>query len=212
MSSYFILPVVQATIGTSPNTQTVNIPKYSATDSTPLFSDFTSIPYGNEGFSLIALASANANLSSEPDVFSFSSDLTLALTDQDVSNIDAYFAGANIPSDFVTTGMAWSDVLQQTAQIFLLAEALSGATGQPIFNGTGLTLDSTVGSASQSSGKIKGGGTAGATTSALATAVEDGSAGVFDLSGVDSSSSISDALISVSQQFSSPIVLGAVSL
>jgi hypothetical protein len=210
MSSYFIVPVVQATIGTSPNTQTLNVPKYSASD-TMLYSDFTSIPYGNEGFSLVALASANATLSAEPDVFSFPSDLTQALTDQDVSTIDEYFAAANIPSDFVTVGMVWGDVLQQVAQIFLLAEALYGSTGQTVFAGTNVTLDSTVGTATQSAGKIKSGGTT-QPTSALATAVGDGSAGVFDLSSVDPSDSISDVLIAVSQQFNQPVVLGGGSI
>lgn len=138
-------------------------------------------------------------------MFTFPADLT-ALTDQDVANIDAYFANANIPSDFVTTGMPWSDVLRQVAQIFLLAQSVSGSTGTAIFT-SGTTLDSTVVGTqqSQSAGHISGGTTQQA--SALAQVI-GGQAGVFDLSSVDPSSSVSDVLISTSQQFTAPIILG----
>src|SRR5271154_4574358 len=134
---FYLVPVVPITVGLL----TFNSSKYSDTDFAR--TGFSAIPYGLEGITLLSLDVPNAALQAEPDVFTFPDDLTAAITDQDVSNIDAYFANANIPSDFATTGMSWSDVLRQVAQIFLVAEAVAGQTAASIFP-AGITLDSPV--------------------------------------------------------------------
>src|ERR1700685_2093877 len=169
MPAYYLVPVTSQTI----NGQTVNAPEYLSTDLAGL--PWSAIPFGIEGWTLLALAAPNAALAAEADVFTFGIG---TLTDADVSLIEDYFTNANIPNDFAITGALWSDVLSQVAKIFLLAQALAGSTGQPIFAGTGLTLDSTV--SSQSQGKAKSGNSTGnSTPNAVATAAGS-TAGVFD--------------------------------
>ena len=114
-------------------------------------------------------------------------------------------------TDWTLTSLSWGNVLQQVAQIFLLAQALAGTTGQPIFAGTGVTLDSTVATQNLSAGKAKTGGTVQQTQNAVAAAA-GGTAGVFDLSDVQDSDTISDTLTNVSQQFTAPISIGGGSL
>jgi hypothetical protein len=209
--NFYLVPVVQITQTVAGQTQSIGVPKYSSQDAVEsLYTVFTAIPYGMEGYALIALANANSSLSAESDVFSFPADLTQVLTDTDVSNIDTYFGNTNIPSDFAVTRMAWSDVLLQVAQIFLLAQALYGSTGQTIFAGTNVTLDSNIGSASQGAGNIKSGGTiqSAPALSALATAAGSTIGSYFDLSDVQDTDTVSDVLTSVSQQFDSPILIG----
>src|SRR5271154_6314001 len=159
---FYLVPVVPITIGL----ETFSSPKYSDTDFSGV--GFSAIPYGLEGITLLSLDGLNAALQAEPDVFTFAADLTTAITDQDVANIDAYFANANIPSDFATTGMPWSDVLRQVAQIFLVAEAVAGQTTASI-SPAGITLDSPVVLPTQQFGKT--GNQASPTPSALAQVI-----------------------------------------
>jgi hypothetical protein len=199
MSRFYLVPVTSQTI----NGQSVNAPEYFST----FFAAFTAIPYGLEPLTILSLASDNAGLDAADDVFAFPSDLTQLLTDSDVSNFQNFCQAVNVPSDFAVTGMSWQAVLLQVAQVFLLAQAISGAaSGQPIFT-EGVTLDSTVGTQNQSAGKGKTGNVQQSTPSALATAA--GSiVGPYDLTGVDTSDTVEDTLISISSQFTSPIPIG----
>lgn len=200
MPAYYLVPTESVVL--IPNQPAVNAPKYV----TELGLPFSAIPMGVEGIVLLALAAPNISIAGEADVFTFGS-LTTMLTDADVTNIQTYFGNANIPNDFVSTSLSWGNVLQQVAQIFLLAQALAGATGQPIFAGTGASLDSTVAAQSQSQGKGKTGGTVQQTQNSVAAAAGS-TAGPFDLSAVQDTDTISDTLTNVSQQFTAPIAIG----
>jgi hypothetical protein len=200
---FYLVPVVPIRIGL----QTFNGPKYSDTDFPG--AGFSAIPYGLEGITLLSLDGTNAALQAEPDVFTFPDDLTTSLTDQDVSNIDAYFLSANIPSDFATVGMLWSDVLRTVAQIFLVAEAISGATGASIFP-AGITPDSPVVLQTQQFGKT--GNQASPTPTSAVAQVIGGQAGVFDLSDAQATDTISDVLTSIGQQFTAEISFDGVTV
>lgn len=202
--NYYLCPTASFTVGS----QTFTGPEYMQTDLAG--QNYTCIPYGVESIVLIATAE-NAALAAESDVYAFPSDLTQLVTDSDVANLDAYLGNVNIPSSFVTSGMAWQDVLLQIAQIFLVAQAVSGAANGASIFPSGATVDSSLSSPAQSSGNAKLGGTTQQQPSALATAA--GSVvGPFDLTDVDTSDTIGDTLISVSQQFNQPIILGSTEL
>jgi len=197
--NYYLCPTASFTVGS----QTFTGPEYMQTDLAG--QNYTCIPYGVESIVLIATAE-NAALAAESDVYAFPSDLTELVTDTDVMNLDTYLGNVNIPSSFVTSGMAWRDVLLQIAQIFLVAQAVSGAANNASIFPSGATVDSSLSSPAQSSGNLKLGGSQ-QQPSALATAA--GSVvGPFDLTDVDTSDTIGDTLISVSQQFNQPIILG----
>jgi hypothetical protein len=202
MPAYYLVPTESVVL--IPNQPAVNAPKYVTEFGLP----FSAIPMGIEGIVLLALAAPNASIGAEADVFTFG---TGTLTDADVSLIEDYFTNANIPNNFAITGALWNDVLSQVAKIFLLAQALAGTTGQPIFAGTGVTLDSIVATQNQSQGKGKTGGTVQQTQNAVAAAAGS-TAGPFDLSDVQDGDTISDTLTSVSQQFTAPILIGGGSL
>jgi len=214
MSNYFIVPVVQVTQTFGGQPQTVNVPKYSALDSTEvLYSNFGAIPFGVEPATLLSLSATNPALTAMPDVFTFPADLTTLLADADVTALDAFCAPLNIPTSFAITGMTWQAVLQQIAQVFLVAQAVSGANGAASLFANGATLDDAVqpvqaAQLSKGVGNLKSGGVSQqAAPSALANAA-GGVAGPFDLTNVDVSQSIGDTLLSISQQFSAPILIG----
>jgi len=198
---YYIIPTIQTTLPGS--NQTVTAPKY-----VDFTIPFSSVPFGLEGWTILSIS---ASIAPAADLYQFPQDLTQALADTDVTAFDSFLGSTNTPSDFITVGMEFGDVLRGLCQIFLLAQSISGAVGTSIFP-SGTTLSSTVGTVqSASAGKIKSGGTT-QPTSALATAVDAGQVGVFDFSSVDPESSISDVLISVSQQFTSGIDFNGASL
>jgi hypothetical protein len=193
---YYLVPVVSSTV----NGQTVNGPKY-VTDS------FNAVPFGIDGWTVLA---TDQVLQPAPDLYQFPQDLTQPLQDADITALQTFLQSCNvIPYTWVTTGMLWSDVLVQLCQIALLCQAVSFAAGGTSLFPSGTTLDSPVTpvQVSQGTGKIVGGGTVAATPSALAT-VTGGTAGPFDLTNVSDTDVISDVLVSVSSQFTSPILLG----
>jgi len=134
--NYFITPITSQTVGQ----QTVNAPKYLATDMAGL--GFSCIPYGAEGFGIVALQAPNPALSAETDVYTFG-DLTATMQDADVASLAAYLVNANVPSDQIVAGMTFGDALQTIAIIFLAMQAISGATGSAIF-ADGSTLDTAI--------------------------------------------------------------------
>ena len=189
--NFYIVPIIPTTVGPD----TFLAPKYLEG------ADFTSISFGVEGVGIVS----TPLVVNQPDVFAFPSDLTAALSDSDVQNLDDFCAPLNIPTAFAAEGMLWSDVLRQLCQIALVCQAVSGSQdGAPIFP-SGITVDSTI--TSQSKGNTKLGGTT-ATPSALATAVGT-TTGPFDLTDVDDTQTVGDVLLSVSQQFTEPISLGS---
>ena len=201
MSNFYLVPVDPTQIGDD----TVSAPKYMLTDLAGL--NITCIPYGAEPLTLLSLTAPNAALAAEADVYAFPDDLSEALTDSDVTTLSAYLDNANVPSTFLTVGMTFQDVVRQIAQVFLLAQAISSESdGASIFP-SGTTVDSPIASQTMGKGGGNSGGIGGSTPSALAN-VAGSTAGVFDLSDVDTSESIGDTLLVVSQQFTEPIQLG----
>jgi len=201
MSNFYLVPVDPTQIGDD----TVSAPKYMLTDLAGL--NITCIPYGVEAITLLSLPAPNAALAAEADVYAFPDDLSEALTDSDVTTLSAYLDNANVPSTFLTVGMTFQDVVRQIAQVFLLAQAISSESdGASIFP-SGTTVDSPIASQTMGKGGGNSGGIGGSTPSALAN-VAGSTAGVFDLSDVDTSESIGDTLLVVSQQFTEPIQLG----
>ena len=177
---YFLIP----TTSQQQNNQQIIAPEYLSTDMAGL--NFGAIPAGVEPIALVALAAPNAALSAETDVYSFPADLTTTLADSDVSTLGAYLSNLNLPSSFLVAGATFQSVVRQIAQIFLAvqyAESPSGSNGASIF-------DQLV---------------VGNTPSAALAAIP---AGVFDFTQADPTDSVSDTIISVSQQFTGPIAVG----
>jgi len=86
----FLTNVVEATIGGGPSAQTLWVPQFSGLDVSPLYQNFTSLPYGGEHtIALVALDSANSALSAESSIYTFSSDLTMLVQSADVDALDA---------------------------------------------------------------------------------------------------------------------------
>jgi hypothetical protein len=134
----YLMPLTNQTQTIGGQTLTVSAPKYFRSDMAGL--SFSCVPFGGDGMGIVSLAKPNATLSKETDVYSFPSDLSTTLADGDVTTLSAYLTAANIPSDQISTGMTWADVLQVIAKIFLVAQQLYGVTGSGIFtNGATLT-------------------------------------------------------------------------
>jgi hypothetical protein len=206
--NFYLVPSVQVI---PPGFQSaISVPKYSASDSTETqFTNFTAITYGVEGYTLVALAADNPGLDAEPDVFAFGVSAN-KLASSDVLAVDAAFATAKLPSQWVTAGMTWGEVVRQTAQVHLLAQFLSGqASGASIFAG-GTTLSSTPAGLQSVSAGVGGvgGGNPSPSTSSLVRAINNSVVGVFDLTDVDQTQTVAEILTSVSQQFTAPIVVG----
>jgi hypothetical protein len=201
MSQYYLVPITsqQLTIGEQ---TTVNAPAFLADLNG---ATFTSIPYGSEPICILTLASVNPALAAEDGVYEFASDLTTQLADADVSTLSAFLANANIPSDQIESGMTFGAALNYIASVFLVAQALAGASGAAIFT-DGVTLDTQVGDsdiapiAGNSLSLSKGAGN---------EQHQAGSSGggqiisAYDFSGVSASDSIGDMLDSVSSQVGS---------
>jgi len=164
-------------------------PKYSQS----LFSDFAAIPYGAEPMTLVSLASANSQLAAEPDVFAFPSDLTTLLQPADVTALDNFCAPVNIPRAFAIAGMSWQEVLIQISQIFLLAQWLYGQTGSSIF-ADGATLLTQYGSTLSATSVST---TTVSTETTSSQPAQPQTSPLFDLSGVQSTDTIADVLVSV---------------
>jgi hypothetical protein len=181
--SFYLIPIVSSTIGTGPGAQTVLIPEYMLALNQP----FSCIPFGVEGVGLVS-TQENATLDSAPDVFSFPSDLTQTLAPVIVSTTMAFNnLNPNIPTSWMTSGMTFGQVLRQIAQIFLCVQMAEGPAGT---NGASVFV--------QLAGN-------NSTPSAALQALP---AGVFDFTQANSSDSVSDTLVAISQQFTDPIQMG----
>jgi hypothetical protein len=188
MSNFYLMPTASFT-GMNGNQFTA--PKYFQTDLAGL--SLSCVPYGAEKWTLVNLASPNAALQAEPDVFSFPVDLTTLLQPADVAALDIFCAPANIPSTFAIAGMTFAEVLRQISQIHLLAQFLSGKTaGKSIFP-SGVTLGTKYQSLP-----------VGSALSPAAVSVGVNS-GLFDFSGVQSADTVGNILTAVSQQFTQPV-------
>jgi hypothetical protein len=196
-------------------TNPITVPKYCSLDSAETqYSNFSAVPYGAEGYSLIALGAANAALSAEPDVFTIGT-LTDTLAGADVTALDTYLATANVPSDWVTSGMTWAAAARQIAQIHLVAQAIFGSQGSPIFTG-GVTLATQLGSVS--TGGLAAVNGTGVVSKGLGVEDVGGggggpapvktSFGVFSFANVLSTTSVGGALVQVSAQFTDLILFG----
>jgi hypothetical protein len=105
----------------------IRVPKYQS-----LLTNYVCIPFGIEGLCLIA-AAPNSSLSAESDVYSFPINLSDTLAVSDVTAIQTYFNGVNIPNSFVVAGMTFQTVAALVARIFLMAQRNTGLTGDGIF-------------------------------------------------------------------------------
>jgi hypothetical protein len=206
-----LVPVVsvQQTIGSQ--TITVNEPAFlSDLNGAPC----TCIPFGGEPICILTLSAPNAALSQESGVYTWPSDLTAVMQSADVATLSSFLTAANIPSDQLIAGMTFAAALQVIAKICMVAQALLGATGAPIFT-NGTTLSSTIGdsdlaplapteSVSQGIGEVgvsaPGGGNGG---TQVPTQI-----GVFDFSSITASTTIGSMLDSISQQFVGDVNLG----
>ena len=164
--NYYLCPIAPVTIGAS----TVMAPKYFDSDLKGL--TIATIPFGREGIALVSLASPNAALAAEADVYAFPADLTTPLTLADAAALGSYLANFNVPTTWLAAGLTFGAVLRQLAQIFLVAQFISGQTGKALFAGTGKTISSTVG------------------VTALPV-----TPGVFDLTGVKPTATLGDILV-----------------
>jgi hypothetical protein len=193
----YLIPMVQTTI----NSQTVNAPKYLIA----LNQNFGCIPYGVEGTGLVETPQ-HPTLDGASDVFAFPADLGTVLSDANVKTLDNFCLPLNIPSTGFVAGMTFEDVARTIACVFLLAQAISGSQGgaASIFP-SGTTLDSAVQPAQQVNLGM-GKNILNATPSALTDAAGN-VVGPFNLTSVDTSQSVGDVLLSVSQQFSQPILV-----
>jgi hypothetical protein len=224
MSQSYLVPIVQQTI----NGQLVSVPKYFSTDLAGL--NISNIAYGLEPLGLVTLARANSALQAEPDVYTFNSDLTVPMSDEDAATLSAFLETNNVPSDGIISGLPFVTTLVYILQIHLLAQYIAGQTGQAIFAGTNLTLGSPISnsvsvsaavSAAQSAQSAQAsqgvgnvgvgvGGGAGIGGSGGSSGGSDGSSsGPFDFAMVSNFTPIGEFLDSASQTWAGgPISLG----
>jgi hypothetical protein len=217
---FYLTPVTSQTITIGSRQQTILAPKYCSTDMAGL--PYSCVPYGAEGWCVVALTAENSALAAETDVYAFPSDLSTVMQDSDVSTLAAFLATANVPSDQIVSGMTFEAALTAILTIFLVAQAIAGSTGSAIFT-DGTTVDTPISDTSASAlvpstsqasvgvgmgfGAIGGGGNAGNASNPQSSQV-----GPFDFSDVSSSDAVGDVLNTVSQQFTSPIVIGSATL
>lgn len=193
--NFYLVPTQSVQIGPSGNQQTVNMPEYVGTDIT---TGFSCIPYGVEGIVILSLAAPNVALAAEGDVYAFPADLTGTLADADVSTLNAYTDGFNIP-EFATAGMTWAQVLATMSRIFLAAQTISGANG-------GNSLFTLV---AQPPGKhvSNNSGTVNATLATQSIALP--SSGAFgDLSNIPDSNTVGETLLTAAATFTAPVFIG----
>jgi hypothetical protein len=171
---FYIIPLA-TTVGS--NNQQVTAPKYAATDLLNL--SYSALPYGAEGVALVSLASPNAMLAAEVDVYAFPADLTQTLGITDRTTLVAYAQAHNIPNDWIAFGATFQSVLTRMAQIFLCMHAIFGATGTALCAGTQNTPATPLAQA------------------AIALPVS----GPFNFSKANATATLGDILVSVGQQF-----------
>jgi hypothetical protein len=195
---YYLVPVTSQVIGG----QNVNAPKYATTAlaNTP----WQAIPFGAEGVCLLALSADNPALDAEPDVYAFPSTLTKTLAASDVSALSAYFATYNIPSTGLSVVVTFVAVLRKLAQVFLVAQAVLGSTGQGIFAQFGVTPTTTIAAANAV--------LANSVNTTGKKILPTAAAGAFDFSNVNPATSVGTALVQVSAQFNEPIAVGGATL
>lgn len=132
MSVSYLVPIIPQMVAG----QTVNAPKYLIALGVP----FACIPYGGEPLGIVTLQNANAALSAESDVYTFS-DLSQTMQPSDIAELSEYLATYSVPTTQLVAGMTFAAALQVIATVFLVAQALAGA-GYGLFAGTDNTLDS----------------------------------------------------------------------
>jgi hypothetical protein len=136
-----LVPLLLQTVG---NQQNVNAPEYLNTDLAGL--TWTCIPYGCEPIALLSLATPNAALSSESDVYTFSSDLTTISQQSDIDALTAYCGPLNLSTAALTAGMAFTDIVTAIATQMLALQAICGALNitTSIFSDGVTTLDTAI--------------------------------------------------------------------
>src|SRR5208282_2319012 len=139
--SLFIVPSTTATMGPL---GAVHIPKYSALDTTPLYTSHGCLMYGLENYALISLPSANAALSAEADCITLPANLSATLTAANVTTVQGYLATVNMPSAWVTTSLTWQQVVRTVAQICILINWIVGQVGVASIFTSGITLNTTI--------------------------------------------------------------------
>jgi hypothetical protein len=213
--NYFITPITSQTEVIGGTSTTFNGPKYLQTDMSGLA--FTCVNFGLDGWGIVTLAAASAALSAEVDVYSFPANLATVMAAGDVSTLAAFLATANIPSDQITAGMTFSQAIQIIAKIFMVNQALCGATGAPTFS-TGVTLATTIADSdlaplapapvsqglAQAGVGAPSGGSGGSNNPTIPSAI-----GPFNFAGVQGTQTIGAMLDSISQQFVGSVELGS---
>jgi len=208
--NYYLIPLAPVAL---PGGETINASKYFLTDLKNL--SVTAIPFGREGLALVGLAiatldPANLALMAEPDVYTFPALYGAPtaiglpprlLTPADVATLAGYLGPFNVPTNWITAGMAFRDVLRRLTQIFLVAQFVSGKIGSAIFTGS-ITPSTTLATANASLALSAG---PSPTPPSLLPTTTPGD--VFNLSQVDPAQTLGDILVGVGQQFTDPIYL-----
>jgi hypothetical protein len=140
MSYVYLCPITSQALTIGGQTVTSLAPKFFSL----LTGAWTVIPYGEDGIGILTLGAANATIAAADDCYSFPTDLATQLADSDVTALGSFLAAANIPSDQINSTLTFGAALQIIAKIFMVAQALLGATGAPLFT-NGTTLSSTIG-------------------------------------------------------------------
>lgn len=194
--SLFIVPVVTATMGALGS---VHVPKYSALDTVPLFTDHAAIQYGVEPYVLVSLPGPNAALSAEADCITLPTNLAATLTAANVTTVQGYLATVNMPSAWVTTSLTWKQVVRMVAQLCVLVQWIIGQVGEASVFTSGVTLNTTIAAVKS---------TAPGSVLAKAAVRVAQSTDLFSLAGITGTTTVGQALTSVAQQFANPIVFG----
>jgi hypothetical protein len=192
---FYLVPQIETVLSDG---ETIKVPKY-----VEFSAPFSAITYGGEGWTIV---STDFVIAAAPDVYQFPQDLQQTLSDSDVSAFDAFLAQVNAPSTWISAGTTFAEVLRQLAQIFLVAEAISGANGGASIFAGGATLDSSTQAQPTQQLQTVGGAQPAAPAPSLVLPA-DSQVGPFDFSGVSDTTDAETTLLVVSQQFQEPIII-----
>lgn len=124
MQKLFLVPIVETPISN------IRVPKYFSfprwgqagiIESPPSMKDYGFVPYG---LVFVDMTQAEFDvLTVQPDVYTFPGDLDTPVSD---SNIDIFFEGINLPTDWLTPSTTYRELLRNTAGMFEFNQRYAG--------------------------------------------------------------------------------------
>lgn len=131
----YLVPLVQTTfpwrLDAEGNPLTALVPEYSVNEGDPLFgAAFVCMPLDGAGLALVASAPNDA-LAAESDVFAFPTDLTLTMSDDDITALSTVLSNAGVPTDFLASGITY-ELAAQTIGAVAQTLQQSVASGNPV--------------------------------------------------------------------------------